>query len=82
MPKFLQFIERYRDRLVHHAFYRTGDLEEAEDIVQDVFVKENTEPKLDKNLKEKTPEEIARILFESFGKKDWKTEVQFGVAKG
>ena len=39
MPEFLQYIDQYRDRLVHHAFYRIGDLEEAEDIVQDVFVK-------------------------------------------
>jgi RNA polymerase sigma-70 factor (ECF subfamily) len=39
MKNFLQFIDTYRDRLVNHAFYRLGDVEEAEDIVQDVFVK-------------------------------------------
>jgi RNA polymerase sigma-70 factor (ECF subfamily) len=39
MTEFLQFIEKYRDRLIHHAFYRIGDLEEAEDIVQEVFIK-------------------------------------------
>ena len=39
MDKFLLFIEKYRERLVKHAFYRVGNLEEAEDIVQDVFVK-------------------------------------------
>ena len=39
MRKFELFINQYRDRLVKHAFYRLGDLEDAEDIVQDVFVK-------------------------------------------
>jgi len=39
MTEFLLFINKYRDRLVHHAFYRLGDFEEAEDIVQNVFVK-------------------------------------------
>lgn len=39
MTEFLLFINQYRDKLVHHAFYRLGDFEEAEDIVQDVFVK-------------------------------------------
>jgi len=39
MTEFLLFIETYRERLIHHAFYRIGSLEEAEDIVQEVFVK-------------------------------------------
>jgi len=39
MPEFLLYINKYRDQLVNHAFYRIGDFEEAEDIVQDVFVK-------------------------------------------
>ncbi|MCL2289470.1 MAG: RNA polymerase sigma factor [Bacteroidetes bacterium] len=50
MTEFLLFINKYRDRLVHHAFYRLGDFEEAEDIVQDVFVKiytQNIFPKLE-----------------------------------
>ena len=39
MNEFLLFVDKYRDRLVNHAFYRLGNLEDAEDIVQDVFVK-------------------------------------------
>ena len=39
MHIFLQSVERYRDKLVNHAYYRLGDLAEAEDIVQEVFVK-------------------------------------------
>ena len=39
MTEFVLFINKYRDRLVNHAFYRLGNLEEAEDVVQDVFVK-------------------------------------------
>jgi RNA polymerase sigma-70 factor (ECF subfamily) len=39
MPEFLQYIDKYKDQLVNHAFYRIGDFEEAEDIVQNVFVK-------------------------------------------
>ena len=34
---------------------------------------EELTPKVDNNLKEKTPEEIAHIFFEAFNKKDWKT---------
>lgn len=33
------FIDRHQNKLVHHAFYRIGDKQQAEDIVQDVFVK-------------------------------------------
>ena len=39
MNEFLMFVETYKDRLVRHAFLRLGSLEDAEDIVQDVFVK-------------------------------------------
>ena len=39
MNEFLLFIEKYKDRLVKHAFLRIGNIEDAEDIVQDVFVK-------------------------------------------
>jgi len=39
MNEFLTFVETYKDRLVRHAFLRLGSLEDAEDIVQDVFVK-------------------------------------------
>ena len=39
MTEFLTFIEKYKNRLVKHAFHRIGSLEEAEDIVQEVFVK-------------------------------------------
>ena len=39
MHNFLQSVERYRDKLVNHAYYRLGDLDEAEDIVQEVFMK-------------------------------------------
>lgn len=54
MTEFVSFIHKYRDRLVNHAFYRLGNLEEAEDVVQDVFVKIYTQ-KLFSNLK--TPEQ-------------------------
>jgi RNA polymerase sigma-70 factor (ECF subfamily) len=50
MPEFLKIVDTYRDHLVNHAFYRTGDFEDAEDIVQDVFVKVYTQklfPKLE-----------------------------------
>jgi len=50
MPEFLMFINQYRDKLIHCAFYRLGDFDEAEDIVQDVFVKiysQNIFPKLE-----------------------------------
>ena len=39
MNEFLLFADKYRNQLVNHAFYRLGNLEDAEDIVQDVFVK-------------------------------------------
>ena len=39
MTEFVLFVDKYRDRLVNHAFYRLGSVEEAEDIVQEVFVK-------------------------------------------
>jgi len=39
MHNFLLSIDQYRDKLVNHAYYRLGDLDEAEDIVQEVFVK-------------------------------------------
>ena len=48
MSEFLKLIETYRDHLVNHAFYRTGDFEDAEDIVQDVFVKVYTQKLLPK----------------------------------
>ena len=32
-------IDSYQDKLVHNAFYRLGNLKDAEDVVQDVFVK-------------------------------------------
>ena len=43
MEEFLLFVEKYKNQLVNHAFYRLGDLDEAEDIVQDVFVKVYTQ---------------------------------------
>jgi RNA polymerase sigma-70 factor, ECF subfamily len=33
------FIDKHQNKLVHHAYYRVGDKQQAEDIVQDVFVK-------------------------------------------
>ena len=39
MDELLMFIEKYQNHLVRHAFLRLGCLEDAEDIVQDVFVK-------------------------------------------
>ena len=39
MDELLMFIEKYKNHLVRHAFLRLGCLEDAEDIVQDVFVK-------------------------------------------
>jgi len=33
------FIEEHQDRLVNHAFYRLGNRQDAEDVVQDVFIK-------------------------------------------
>ena len=33
------FIDTYQDRLVNHAFYRLGSRQDAEDVVQDIFVK-------------------------------------------
>jgi DNA-directed RNA polymerase specialized sigma24 family protein len=35
MTEFLTFIEKYKNRLVKHAFHRIGSLEEAEDIRND-----------------------------------------------
>ncbi len=37
--EFERFIEVFLDRLVWYAFRRLGNLEEAEDVVQDAFVK-------------------------------------------
>jgi RNA polymerase sigma-70 factor (ECF subfamily) len=34
-----EFVDRYADRLVRFAFRRLGSIQDAEDIVQDVFVK-------------------------------------------
>jgi RNA polymerase sigma-70 factor (ECF subfamily) len=39
------FIDNYQDKLVHHAYFRLGNLEDAEDVVQDVFVKLFSEQK-------------------------------------
>jgi len=33
------FIDKYQNKLVHHAFFRVGNKQEAEDIVQNVIVK-------------------------------------------
>ncbi|HNW97253.1 MAG TPA: RNA polymerase sigma factor [Bacteroidales bacterium] len=33
------FIDCYQNKLVHHAFFRLGNKEEAEDIVQEVIIK-------------------------------------------
>lgn len=33
------FIDSYQNKLVHHAFYKLGSREEAEDVVQEVIIK-------------------------------------------
>jgi RNA polymerase sigma-70 factor (ECF subfamily) len=43
-------IDSYQDKLVHHAFYRLGNRKDAEDVVQDVFVKMFNELKLGKAI--------------------------------
>ena len=45
-----KFIDCYQDKLVHHAFFKIGDKEEAEDIVQEVIVKIYNERKKYKEL--------------------------------
>jgi RNA polymerase sigma-70 factor, ECF subfamily len=34
-----KFIDCYQNKLVHHAFFKLGEKEEAEDLVQDVIIK-------------------------------------------
>jgi RNA polymerase sigma-70 factor (ECF subfamily) len=43
-------IDNYQDKLVHHAFFRLGNLKDAEDIVQDVFMKIFDEQKQGKTI--------------------------------
>jgi RNA polymerase sigma-70 factor, ECF subfamily len=38
ITEFSSFIRQYQNRLVRHAFFRTGNKQEAEDIVQNVMV--------------------------------------------
>lgn len=45
-----EFIDCYQNKLVHHAFFKLGDKEEAEDIVQEVIVKIYNERKKYKEL--------------------------------
>lgn len=45
-----KFIDCYQDKLVHHAFFKLGDKEEAEDVVQEVIVKVFRERKKYKDL--------------------------------
>lgn len=40
--EFEELIEAFQDRLVHYAFRRLRDFHEAEDVVQEVFVKAYT----------------------------------------
>lgn len=37
--EFSEFVGKYQNQLVRHAFYRTGNREEAEDIVQEVLIR-------------------------------------------
>lgn len=37
--EFETFVDSFLDRLVRNAFHRLGNLQEAEDVIQDVFVK-------------------------------------------
>lgn len=41
--KLENILSEYLDKLVHHAFYRLGNIQDAEDVVQDIIVKLYTE---------------------------------------
>jgi RNA polymerase sigma-70 factor, ECF subfamily len=45
-----RFIDRYQNKLVHHAFFKLGSKEEAEDVVQEVIIKVFKERTKYKNL--------------------------------
>jgi len=36
--EFEHFIDKHQDRLIHYAFYRLGNIHDAEDAVQEVFL--------------------------------------------
>jgi RNA polymerase sigma-70 factor, ECF subfamily len=44
------FIDDNQDKFVHHAFFRLGNISDAEEIVQDMFVKIYNELKNGKNI--------------------------------
>ena len=44
------FIDRYQNRLVHHAFFKVGDKNDAEDIVQDIIIRMYEERERFKNI--------------------------------
>jgi RNA polymerase sigma-70 factor (ECF subfamily) len=43
-------IDLYQDKLVHHAFFRLGNHQDAEDVVQDVFIRFFNEQKQGKTI--------------------------------
>jgi len=42
IEEFETLVEEFQDRLIRYAFYRLGNINDAEDVVQDVFVKAYT----------------------------------------
>jgi RNA polymerase sigma-70 factor (ECF subfamily) len=45
-----KLIDSHQDKLVHHAYFRLGSRKDAEDVVQDVFVKIFSELNKGKNI--------------------------------
>jgi RNA polymerase sigma-70 factor (ECF subfamily) len=43
IPELEKFIKRHQHKLVRHAFFKLGNLQDAEDVVQNTFIKMYTE---------------------------------------
>ena len=60
--EFGEFIIRNQNRLVRHAFFRLGNREEAEDLVQDVMIRAYRE-RIDRKHIEKATSYVFRMVF-------------------
>jgi len=59
-----EFVKKNQDRLVRHAFFRLGDREEAEDVVQEVMIRMYQERERKQHVEQATSY-VFRMVFNS-----------------